>query len=144
MYYLDTSFIIASLMQDEIRSEDARNWLSSVEAGQLAISDWVKTEVASALSLKVRTGQIGLADRAAASQQWHLMAESSLASITVDSDDFLSAAQFVEFQELSLRAGNALHIAIAKNAACTLVTLDKRMADAAVELGVPVARLAGR
>lgn len=38
----------------------------------------------------------------------------------------------------ALRAGDALHLAIARDAGCRLATFDKRMADAALQFGNPV------
>jgi uncharacterized protein len=141
MFYLDTSFVVASLTSDEVQSENARRWLETAEPETLVVSDWVKTEISSALSLKIRIGQLTIEDRTVVLQRWYLLLAESLSTIKVQPEDFESAGHFVDRHELSLRAGDALHIAIAQRAGCTLVTLDKRMADAAVELGVPVAEI---
>jgi uncharacterized protein len=141
MFYLDTSFIVASLTPHEIRSDDARDWLDANNGAPLAVSDWVKTEVSSAFSLKIRTNQLDLEQRAAALQQWSAFLHDSLSVIALDSRDFETAARFAERHDLSLRAGDALHIAVAQHASCTLVTLDQKMADAAIILGVPVAAI---
>lgn len=141
MFYLDTSFVVASLTRDEVRSENARRWLETAVPETLFVSDWVKTEISSALSLKIRIEQLTIEDRAAVLQRWQLLLADSLSILTVQPDDFETAGRFVERYELALRAGDALHIAIAQSAGCTLVTLDRRMAEAAVELGVPVAEI---
>jgi uncharacterized protein len=141
MYYLDTSFIVSSLTSQEVRSDDARDWLEMHGNQSLAVSEWAITEVSSALSLKIRTSQIDFAQRAAAMLRWRTFLADSLSVIRVETGDFETAALFAEYHELSLRAGDALHIAIAQRTGCTLVTLDQKMADAAVILGVPVAAI---
>ena len=56
-----------------------------------------------------------------------------------NNDDFLAAARMMERFDLGLRAGDALHVAIAQQAgAARLVTLDKVLARAAESLGLRV------
>ena len=57
-------------------------------------------------------------------------------------DAFDLAASYAARHDLALRAGDALHLAVASAHGLTLVTLDERMAKAAPELGVPVAEIA--
>nr|WP_294810246.1 hypothetical protein [uncultured Sphingomonas sp.] len=40
-----------------------------------------------------------------------------------------------------LRAGGALHLAIAQSGGLSLVTLDRTMADAALQLGIAIERI---
>lgn len=138
--YLDTSAVV-SLLASEPASARLVSWLRANEAAGLAISPWVATEVASALSLKIRTGELTLEQRAEAMAGWQQMREGSLAVLPIDENAFEAAARFAERHDLSLRAGNALHLAIASSAGCTLVTLDERLAKAAPEVGVPVAAM---
>jgi uncharacterized protein len=137
MHYLDTSFIISAMMPDEVASEASRSWLDANDEG-LVISHWVIAEVASALSIKVRTGQLTIGQRADAQQTWRNFQETSLALVEIKLEDFQTAARFAERHDLNLRAGDALHIAVAYAAGATLVTLDKRMAEAAVACGLVV------
>ncbi len=52
--------------------------------------------------------------------------------------DFVAAARLMEQFDLGLRAGDALHVAIAQQAgAARLVTLDKVFARAATQVGLP-------
>ena len=139
MFYLDTSFIVAALTQDEGSSEQARQWLDVAVSSSLIISDWVITEVSSAFAAKVRLNQFSLDQRADALLQWRILQADSLELIAIQREDFQVAAEFAGRHKLFLRSGDALHLAVAKRVGCTLVTLDKRMAAAALELGVPVA-----
>lgn len=138
--YLDTSAAV-SLLASEPASERLASWLRANEGAGLAISRWVETEVSSALSLKVRTGELTPDARADAFAEWQKMRASSLALLPIGEDAFETAAAFAARHDLALRAGDALHLAIASAHGCTLVTLDARMAKAARELGVPAAAI---
>lgn len=140
MFYLDTSFVVAAFSL-EARTDDARKWIDSTSPEDIFISSWVETEFSSAISLKIRTRQIELEERAVILSNWRIFIAETAAVIAVDTKDFETASLFAAHHQMSLRAGDALHIAIAQSAGCTLVTLDKRMADAAIELGVPVANM---
>lgn len=72
---------------------------------------------------------------------WHNLRETSLVLVELKLEDFLAAARFAERYELGLRASDALHIAVAYFMGYTLVTLDKRMAEAAVACGVVVKKV---
>ena len=135
--YLDTSAIVA-LLVEERASERLQAWLSAREAEGLATSRWTEAEVASALSLKVRTGEFTVAQRAEAAAGWRAWRE-GLLLLDVEAAAFETAAAFASRPDLGLRAGDALHLAVAAAAGSTLVTLDERMAKAAPEVGVPVA-----
>lgn len=137
--YLDTSAIVA-LLATEPASERLQEWLTVHDGDGLATGRWTETEVASALSLKVRTGAFTIAQRAEAAAGWRAWKE-GLLILDVEATAFETAANFAARQDLGLRAGDALHLAIAAAAGATLVTLDERMALAAPEVGVPVANL---
>ena len=135
--YLDTSAIVA-LLAEEPASERFQAWLSARESDLLATSRWTETEVASALSLKVRTGEFTIAQRAEAAAGWRAWRD-GLLMLDVEAGAFEAAATFASRPDLGLRAGDALHLAVAAAAGAALVTLDERMAKAAPEVGVPVA-----
>lgn len=116
-------------------------WFRAQVPGTIFISDWTHTEISSALSLKLRTGEITLETRAAALAAFAGMATTSLPTLAVAEEHFEAAARFVAQHELGLRAGDALHLALAKDGGFVLVTFDQRMADAALQLGVPVERI---
>lgn len=141
MHYLDTSAVVSALVREPEVSGRVRAWLRSHGDDDLAISNWVITEVASALSIKVRTGELTLEQRADAMTEWQSLREGSLHHLAVSSDAFELAARFAGRHELGLRAGDALHLAVAAATGCTLVTLDRTMAKAAPELGVSVAAI---
>lgn len=60
----------------------------------------------------------------------------SLVVAAVTRAHFQAAPRFADQFGLGLRAGDALHVAVATEMGATLCTLDKRLADAPVALGV--------
>lgn len=86
----------------------------------------------------VSTGALTLDRRAAALAAWNQLRGDSLLTLAIIDDHFEIAARFADQHELDLRAGDALHLAIAAGGGHHLVTLDLRLADAAPRLGIPV------
>jgi uncharacterized protein len=138
--YCDTSLLVAGLV-NEPRTVDVQQWLEKQPAGSLFISDWSVTEFSSALSVKVREKKLTLEDRAKALAKWTTLREESLVVLSVMAEHFTIAAIYAERANLGLRAGDALHLAIAAANGCGLATLDSKQRKAAVELGIPCKRL---
>jgi uncharacterized protein len=137
MLYVDTSVIVSALT-NEADTAHAQVWLAKQETSELTIGDWTTTEFASALSLKLRIGALGADDRAATLSAFTRLCAESFRTLPVERDDFRAAARFADQSELNLRAGDALHLAICANRGASLCTLDRRLAEAATRVGVPV------
>ncbi|MCX7305361.1 MAG: type II toxin-antitoxin system VapC family toxin [Hyphomicrobiales bacterium] len=135
MRYIDTSVIVSSLLR-EAYTDRAQQWLSEQASQDLAISDWVVSEFSSALSLKLRTEQMSREKRAEALAAFVRFAGNFLIVLPVSTSHFKAAARFADRYELGLRAGDALHLAVAAETGASLYTLDKRLAAAGPVVGV--------
>jgi predicted nucleic acid-binding protein len=129
--------LVAALVR-EPSTHRAQAWLAAQDPNALFISEWVVTEISSALSIKLRTGQIDLNERAAALAQFQQLSAQSLTTVAVAAYHFRTAARFADRHEFGLRAGDALHLALAADLGASICTLDTRMAAAAPQLGTPV------
>lgn len=122
-YYLDTSALVAAIVREPY-TPSIRQWLSENAGSGAFVSDWCHTEMASALSLKVRTGEIDLNQRALAQAAWQKLHTASLPTLAVLPEHFEVAGGFAGQPHLSLRAADALHLAIAEGGGHVLVTFD--------------------
>lgn len=96
-------------------------------------------EFTSALGLRVRMGHVAAPSARILVAAFHDLAWRSLTVLPVSASDLERASDLMLRFDLSLRAGDALHVAIAQNAGATsFVTLDKRLAAAATQLGLAV------
>jgi predicted nucleic acid-binding protein len=136
--YLDTSVLVAALTV-EAATGRVQTWMSAAHAEDSAISDWVITEFASALSIKMRTGRIEASNRADALTAFTALTSESFVVLSVTSGQFRTAAHFAGQHPLGLRAADALHLAVCADYGATLCTLDRRLGAAAAELGVKTA-----
>lgn len=133
--YLDTSLIV-SLLTMEAASARARDWVADRRGSGFVISWWVETEIASALSKKVRENRIGPIDRDRGMAAFSMFIASSAAMLPVAREHFSKAKEHCLREATGLRSADALHLAIAAAHDAALCTLDKRLAKAGVELGL--------
>ena len=136
MRYLDTSVLVSAVTANEAASERVRAWFDRQQAGDLVISEWVATEFSAALSIKLRTGALSLTQRAQALGIFGAMRDSSLRFLSIESAHFRVAARLCDQFSLGLKAGDALHLAVAFDNGATLCSLDRRQVEAAGSLGV--------
>ena len=133
--YLDTSLVVTALVT-EPSSEAIVQWLDRNRAHRFVVSDWVIAEFSAALCSKLRSRQIS-----ADAQEHALAALSDLISgefecLQVSREQFRQAAAFANRSFVGLRAGDALHLAIASSNAIKLCTRDRLQAEAGAGLGV--------
>ncbi|MGH6877910.1 MAG: type II toxin-antitoxin system VapC family toxin [Rhizomicrobium sp.] len=138
--YLDTSLLVAAFT-NESRTAEVQEWLRKQATKALAISDWVVTEFSAALSIKLRTGQLTGTHRAAALAIFARTSVDSFVLLPVLGSHFQRAARIADQHLLGLRAGDALHLAVASDHGATLCTLDARMSDGGSAIGIPILKL---
>lgn len=136
MLYLDTS-ILVTVFTPELETPKVQNWLEARMAERLVISDWVVTEFSAAMSMKLRTGQLSGEQRASALNLFNQIVADSMIVAPVIQKHFTLAARFANQASSGLRAGDALHLAIAADIGAVLCTRDRRLLDAAIAQAVP-------
>ena len=92
--YHDTSLVI-SAMTREAATREIQDWLGKQQAGELAISWWVTAEFSSALSIKLRSGAMAVADRDAALAVFSHMSSATFAMLPLTAGHFTMAARFI-------------------------------------------------
>ena len=142
MLYVDASLAV-SLVTPEPHTQAAQAWLAAQEPQDLAVSDWVLTEVSSALSIKQRTGALDERGRVQAQRTFDVLVRDSFHVLDVSRASFRDAALMAGRPELTLRSGDALHLAVARQHGARLCTRDDRQAEAGRQLGIDVLLLTG-
>jgi uncharacterized protein len=137
--YLDASVMLPILIK-EPASAAVDAFMSTVQQ-ELWVSDFAAAEVASALSRLVRTGRLQATDGAARLSDFDVWRTAMTKPAEIHAVDVRLAGAYVRRFDLALRAPDALHVAIARRLDIPLVTLYRRLATAARELGVAVEEL---
>jgi uncharacterized protein len=134
MLYLDTSLLV-SLYATEPESERVERWVIDQDSTEFSLSEWVLTEVSSAFSLKLRREELSAESRDDAISAIERFAARSTRLLPIDNRHFRSANAFCRNFETGLRAGDALHLAIATSYHADICTRDFKFWKAAQALG---------
>lgn len=133
-FYLDTSLLVAAFTAEPMTTV-AQSYLTSLGSTTTpTISDWSVTEFSAALSMKVRAGQLIANEQRLVLGEFDVVLRESFVCLPVVRDDFRVGAALAGHAPEGLRAGDALHLAIAQRAQLVIHTLDKRMCRAAEQL----------
>jgi uncharacterized protein len=136
--YLDTSFLVP-LFLPEATSDKIERFLSRKHTDPLAVSHWTRVEFSSALAREVRIGSLSSKAAIEADSQFAEVIGESFVMLLPTANDFDLAGEFLRRHETALRAGDALHLAIASNNRATAVySLDKTFLEAGRRLGIKV------
>lgn len=140
--YVDASAWIA-LFAQEPGCAELQDWLAG-EQGALLTARWCVVEVASGLSIKVRRGELLQSHASQLMNAFEQLVQSQVSLLAVAAADYDLATSLCRHAPSRLRAGDALHLAIASRArASHLVTLDKVMASNAELMGIELVRMSG-
>ena len=134
MQYVDTSILVAYFV-NETHSAAAEQAMRDTSRYPLAISEWTETEFLSALGIKCRTGQLSEEQSLAVQAQYATIA-GRLARLAITGDDFRRAGEMLKDWRGGLRAGDALHLAVALRHSAPLLSLDERLIQAAQHLNL--------
>ena len=137
MRYFDTSFLVP-LVLPEATSEPVARFFEDLPGEDPAVSHWTRVEFASLLAREVRMSGLDAAAAREAGSRFEAMVEESFVVFLPNRDDFDRARDWLGRFETALRAGDALHLAIAANRrAEAIYSLDKAMIAAGRALGLP-------
>lgn len=141
MLYFDTSFLVPMLIAEET-SEKVENFLLALSPEQdLIVSQWTRVEFASVLSRLVRMQQLRKQDAMQYSIRFDAFLEQSFRVVTPLLLDFQRCWKLLARFDNNLRAGDALHLAIADNRGVEVIyTLDNGMLQAGELLDLPVSK----
>jgi len=137
LIYIDTSFLAPYYIEEDT-SVPVEEAIFDLSVDRLAISDWTQVEFASLLARRLRMGEITQETLREVMTVFDLELRESYAIFEVSRADFEVATRFL-FQEgaTGLRAGDALHLAIAYNRRVERVlSLDRRLITIARMLGI--------
>ena len=134
MIYLDTS-VLGAIFFREAGAAELVAHLESQRKQKLMISAWTLTEMASAGGIKVRTGAINEEARQQALSNFQRFSSRRFSLVEIEPADFRTAAVYID-SPTSLRAGDALHLAVAHRLGASLASLDRRMCAATTCLGL--------
>ena len=135
MIYVDTSALVPVFIR-EPKSEAVIDWIES-SGERLAISEWSLVEFASAAAIKVRTGEAAANLAKQATARVHEFARKHCTVAVPGREEFHRAAELAGDDTLKLRAGDALHLAIAASLnAQRILCLDDAMINSAKSLGM--------
>ncbi len=140
MFYVDTSALVPIFIR-EPKSEAVMSWIEATDE-RLAISEWALVEFASATAIKVRTGHASATLAKQAISRVREFAQKNCTVVVPGREEFRRAAELAVDGTLKLRAGDALHLAIAASlGAKGLLCLDDEMIAGAKSLGMNVAAI---
>ena len=137
MVYIDTSALVPAFIR-EPRSEAILAWLETSGEG-LVVSEWSIAEFSSAAAIKVRTGEIASATAKQARARFLDFAQDHCSVAVPQRAEFRRAAELAGEVNLKLRAGDALHLAIAQASKVQgILCLDDTMGASAKMIGLNV------
>lgn len=138
MLYFDTSFL-TPLIKQEATSARIKHFVAGLPIGELAVSHWTRVEFSSMLAREVRMGGMDAKAAHVTDTQFEAIVVESFDVLLPGIEDFDLARQYLGNYTSGLRAGDALHLAIAKNhRAKAIYSLDKALIKAGKMLGLPV------
>jgi uncharacterized protein len=136
--YFDTSFLVP-LILPEATSDKIAAFVRRLPAEDFAVSHWTRVEFSSLIAREVRMGGLDVEAAVRADARFEAMVTESFLVLLPNADDFALAKRYLGQFETRLRAGDALHLAVAKNHRAEVIyTLDKTLLEASEILDLPV------
>ncbi|MHB8788033.1 MAG: type II toxin-antitoxin system VapC family toxin [Thauera sp.] len=139
--YADTCILLPLFFRDT-STEAVLAWLGGVGNETVLISQWTRTEFASAAGIMARRGDISADLHREGLERFDRLVSARLSTELVDTTDFDRARSWIADYRSGLRAGDALHLAVCARLSARLCTADGPLARAAADVGVAVQKVA--
>jgi predicted nucleic acid-binding protein len=137
--YVDTSVWIA-LLAREAPAPAVAHWL--VQAPQLCCADWTQLELASAIGIKYRRGDLSVSAAQAICEVFASMTIYQVHQAAVTAPDIEHACRLCLDMDRGLRAGDALHLAVAIRLQCSqFFSFDHNLNGKAQQAGLQLVAL---
>ena len=138
--YFDTSFL-TPLVRREPATGEVEKFLRRQPQAELWTSHWARVEFCSGIARDVRMKIMTTGDAAVAIADFESKVSPGFSLLPITLPDCELAREFLQRYETGLRAGDALHLAIAKNNnARAIYSFDDKMIRAGKLLGLAVSR----
>jgi predicted nucleic acid-binding protein len=135
--YFDTSFLAPLI--SEATSDKIAAFVRGLPTEEFAVSHWARVEFSSLIAREVRMGGLDAQAAARADARFEAMVNESFTVLLPDANDFGLAKRYLGQFETGLRAGDALHLAVANNhRAAVIYSLDEKLLKAGKILDLPV------
>jgi uncharacterized protein len=132
--YLDTS-VLVSLFVEDAGTRRADAFLRG-HPDALVVSDFAEAEFAAAIARRVRMGDVTKNQAQTVFAAFDVWKSGRTQRLPITTADVASAAIFTRRLDLTLRAPDAIHIAIAQRLGANLFTFDTKMAASARALEI--------
>jgi predicted nucleic acid-binding protein len=138
MLYLDTSFVVP-LFLPEASSARVQRFLNQTHTEPIAISHWTRVEFSSVLAREARMGKLPYSAATRADTEFEALVVESFVVLLPASSDYDLCKQYLGDFRSGLRAGDALHLAIATHHhVSSFYSLDRKLLQLAGKFGLPV------
>jgi len=136
--YFDTSFLVP-LILPEATSDQIAAFVGRLPAEEFAVSQWTRVEFSSLIGREVRMGSLDAQAAERADARFEAMVDETFSILLPTADDYGLAKRYLGRFETGLRAGDALHLAVANNHhAAVIYSLDETLLKAGRFLDLPV------
>jgi uncharacterized protein len=138
VFYFDTSFLVP-LIIPEPTSDKIATFVGRLPTEEFAVSHWTRVEFSSLIAREVRMGGLDVHVGTRADVRFEAILDESFTVLLPNARDFGLAKQYLGRFETGLRAGDALHLAVAKNHRASMIySLDETLLQAGGILNLPV------
>jgi uncharacterized protein len=139
MFYFDTSILVPLFLPEETSAKIEVLFHQLPTDADLVTSQWTRMEFASVLSRLVRMGELKKEVALLCSDRFSRLLSENLQVYLPTLADFDLCWKYLSRFDNSMRAGDALHLAIASNLSVEKIfTLDNGMLKAGRQLGLSV------